>query len=36
MHINDIQHFEIAKSCILVNNMIMLNMKQNRHTVIKL
>ena len=22
MHINDIQHFEIAKSCILVNNMM--------------
>ena len=36
MHINDIQHFEIAKSCILVNNMIMLNMKQNTHAVVKL
>ena len=36
MQINDIQHFEIAKSCILVNNMIMLNMKQNTHAVVKL
>ena len=36
MHINDIQHFEIAKSCILVNNMIMLNMNQNTHAVVKL
>ena len=36
MHINDIQHFEIAKSCLLVNNMTMLNMKQNTHAVVKL
>ena len=36
MHINDIQHFEIAKSCILVNNMITLHMKQNTHAVVKL
>ena len=36
MHINDIQHFKIAKTCILVNNMIMLNMKQNIHVVVKL
>ena len=36
MHINDIQHFKIAKTCILVNNMIMLNMKHNKHAVMKL
>ena len=36
MHINDIQHFKIAKTCILVTNMIMLNMKQNTHVVVKL
>ena len=36
MHINDIQHFEMAKTCILVNNMTMLNMKQNTHAVVKL
>ena len=36
MHINDIQHFEIAKTCILVNNMNMLNMKQNTYAVVKL
>ena len=29
MHINDIQHFEIIKTGILANNMIMPNMKQN-------
>ena len=36
MHINDIQHFEIIKTCILANNMIMPNMKQNWHVVVKL
>ena len=36
MQINDIQHFDIAKTCTLVNNMNMLNMKQNTHVVIKL
>ena len=36
MHINDIQHFDIIKSYIQANNMITLNMKQNRHPVVKL
>ena len=36
MHINDIQLFEIIKTYILGNNMSIPNIKQNRHTVIKL
>ena len=36
MHINDIQHFDIIKTYILANNMITLNMKQNRHPVVKI
>ena len=36
MHINDIQHFDIIKIYILANNMITLNMKQNKHAVVKL
>ena len=36
MQINDIQHFHIVKTCILANNINTLNMKQNRHAVVKL
>ena len=36
MHINDIQHFDIIKTYILANNMITLNMKQNRYPVVKI
>ena len=36
MHINDIQHFEIIKTGILANNMIMPNMKQNWYVIVKL
>ena len=35
-HINDIQHFEIIKTYILANKMITLNIKENRHAVVKL
>ena len=36
MQMNDIQHFDIVKTCILANNINTLNMKQNRHAVVKL
>ena len=36
MHINDIQHFDIIERYILANNIITLNMKQNKHAVMKL
>ena len=36
MHINNIQHFDIIKTYILGNNMITLNIKQNRHPVVQL
>ena len=36
MQINDIQHFDIVKMCILANNINTLHMKQNRHAVVKL
>ena len=36
MHINEFQNFDILTSYILPNNMIILNMKQNRHPVVTL
>ena len=33
---NDIQHSDIIKTYILANNMITLNMKQNRHPVVEI
>ena len=36
MHINNIQHFDTIKMYILGNNMITLNIKQNRHPVVQL
>ena len=36
MHINDIQHFDIIKTYILANNMTTLNMKPNKHPVVKI
>ena len=36
MHINDIQHFDIIEMYILANNMFTLNVKHNKHAVMKL
>ena len=36
MHNNDIQHFDIIEMYTLANNMFTLNMKQNKHAVVKL
>ena len=36
MQINDIQHFDIVKTYIPANNINTLNMKQNKHPVVKL
>ena len=36
MHVNEIQHFDTIKTSILANNIIILNMKQNKHVVVKL
>ena len=36
MRINDIQHFDIIEMYILANNIITLNMKQNKQAVMKL
>ena len=36
MHINEFKNFDIITSYILPNNMIILNMNQNKHPVVKL